>query len=58
MDYDLENELLTTSEWVAEWSESPALPPREEGGAYLTGDESHRRRKCFFRFITHFPRIV
>ena len=33
MEYDRVNKPMSSSEWIAEWSEAPPIPPREVGGA-------------------------
>ena len=47
VDYDRENDPTLSSQWMAEWSGAPAIPPREAGGA---GDRFSAAANVFFTF--------
>ena len=48
MDYEPENEPISSSQWMAEWSGAPSLPPREGGEADLALRFESRQGKMFF----------
>ena len=48
VDYEPENEPISSSQWMAEWSGAPSLPPREGGEADLALRFESRQGKMFF----------
>ena len=47
VDHDQENEPLSSTRWMAEWSGAPTLPPRKAGSA---GDRLPAAANVFFTF--------